>query len=57
MSEDDLRRAQNEAKRSGVSVRAALVKPGIVDEAEDIQFLAEQYGVPAAVEGTSAPTP
>lgn len=47
INEDDLRRAQDEAKRSGIFIGAALIKLGVVDEAEIIEFLSEQYGVPA----------
>jgi type IV pilus assembly protein PilB len=47
ISEEDLRRAQEEASRTGVRIGTALIKLGIVDETELLDFLAQQYGVPA----------
>ena len=54
---DDLRRAQDEAKRSGISIGAALVKLGVIDEVEIIEFLSEQYGVPAVDPRTRVVSP
>lgn len=47
MFEEELQRAHQEAKRLGISVGAALVKLGFIEEAKLTAFLAEQYGVPA----------
>ncbi len=43
----DLERARTEADRSGISLGAALLKLGVVDEMVLTRFLAQQYGVPA----------
>lgn len=44
---DDLRRAQAEAKRRGVSIATAIIELGLVSEADLTDFLAKQYGKPA----------
>ncbi len=44
---DDLRRAQAEAKRRGISIATAIIELGLVSEADLIAFLAKQYGKPA----------
>ena len=44
---EDLRRAQAEAKRRGISIATAIIELGLVSEADLIAFLAKQYGKPA----------
>lgn len=44
---DDLRRAQAEAERRGVSIATAIIELGLVSEADLTDFLAKQYGKPA----------
>lgn len=44
---DDLRRAQAEAKRRGVSIGTALIELRLIAEADLIALLARQYGKPA----------
>ena len=44
---EDLRRAQEEARRSGIRIGTALIKLGIIEEAKLLEFLAQQYGVPS----------
>jgi type IV pilus assembly protein PilB len=43
----DLERARAESERSGISLGAALLKLGVVDEMVLTRFLAQQYDVPA----------
>lgn len=43
---EDLKRAQQEASRLGISINVALIRLGLVSERELTEFLARQYGVP-----------
>ncbi|MBL8718438.1 MAG: type IV-A pilus assembly ATPase PilB [Myxococcales bacterium] len=47
ISLQQLRQAQDEQKRSGVALGAALAKLGFTSETEITQFLSQQYRVPA----------
>jgi type IV pilus assembly protein PilB len=44
---DDLKRAQAEAKRRGISIASAILELELVSEADLTAFLAGQYGKPA----------
>lgn len=44
---EDLKRAQEEAKRSGISIADAMLSLGLIGEVPLLQFMSRQYGVPA----------
>lgn len=46
ITQDQLKRAQDEEKRTGLRLRKALVKLGFIDEEDLVTFLSEKLGVP-----------